>query len=270
VTTLESTGSGLIAALEQTWADIRRRTPELPEVVVVTGTGLSSSALHIDAKWGHFGADHWVEGRPTEEGQGAALDLSAAHRRPELFIAGECLAEGPRQTLQTMLHEAVHALAHARRVKDTSRGGKYHNKREFVALARELGLAWPDGQRPHPVIGFSEVTLTEPTVADYADTLAYLGAATRLYRDTFRRLGLVGGQGGDNEQEGQDRDGGKTGQRFKVACGCQPPRSFWIRAKQYTPGPISCGVCGQDFQPQDAASNRAGSHGGSPMHAQVA
>jgi hypothetical protein len=197
VTALETTGSGLIAALEQTWADIRRRTPQLPEVVVVTGTGLSSSAVHIDAKWGHFGADHGVEGRPTEEGQGAALDFSAARRKPELFISGECLAEGHRQTLQTMLHEAVHALAHARGVKDTSRGGKYHNRREFVALAGELGLAWPDGQRPHPVIGFSEVQLTEQTVADYADTLAYLRTAIRLYRDTFRRLGLLGGQGRD-------------------------------------------------------------------------
>ena len=39
--------------------------------------------------------------------------------------------------------------AHGRGVKDTSRGGKYHNKREFVALAGELGLAWPAGQRPH-------------------------------------------------------------------------------------------------------------------------
>jgi hypothetical protein len=260
VTALETTGSGLIAALEQTWADIRRRTPQLPEVVVVTGTGLSSSAVHIDAKWGHFGADHWVEGRPTEEGQGAALDFSAARRKPELFISGECLAEGHRQTLQTMLHEAVHALAHARGVKDTSRGGKYHNRREFVALAGELGLAWPDGQRPHPVIGFSEVQLTEQTVADYADTLAYLRTAIRLYRDTFRRLGLLGGQGrdqGDAEgQGGQDGDGqqptGKAGERFKVACGCQPPRSFWIRAKQYTPGPITCGLCGQDFQSQDA------------------
>src|SRR5918993_2189274 len=128
---------------------------------------------------------------------------------------------------------------------------------EFVALAGELGLAWPQGQRPHPVIGFSEVTLTEQTLADYADTLAYLGAAIRLYRDTFRRLGLLGGQGQGEGQEGQDGDGqqptGKTGERFKVACGCQPPRSFWIRAKQYTPGPISCGVCGQDFQPQDTA-----------------
>jgi hypothetical protein len=277
VTAQEATGSGLIAALEQTWTDIRRRTPELPEVVVVTGTGLSSTAVHIDAKWGHFGADHWVEGHPTEEGQGAALDLSATRRKPELFVAGECLAEGPRQTLQTMLHEAVHALAHVRGVKDTSRGGKYHNKREFVALAGRLGLAWPQGRRPHPVIGFSEVTLTEQTLADYADTLAYLGAAIRLYRDTFRRLGLLGGQGGDKEQEGQDGDGqestSKTGERFKVACGCQPPRSFWIRAKQYTPGPISCGVCGQDFQPQDTASNAsntAGRRAGTPTQSQVA
>jgi hypothetical protein len=152
--------------------------------------------------------------------------------------------------------------------KTPPRGGKYHNKREFVALAGELGLAWPQGQRPHPVIGFSEVTLTEPTLADYADTLAYLGAAIRLYRDTFRRLGLIGGQG--KEQEGQDGDGGKAGERFKVACGCQPPRSFWIRAKQYTPGPITCGVCGQDFQPQDAATHMASRHAGTPMHAQVA
>jgi hypothetical protein len=96
-----------------------------------------SGAVHIDAKWGHFGADHWVEGRPTEEGQGAALDFSVARRKPELFIAGECLAEGPRQTLQTMLHEAVHALAHVRGVKDTSRGGKYHNKREVVLDPRQ-------------------------------------------------------------------------------------------------------------------------------------
>jgi hypothetical protein len=48
-----------------------------------------------------------------------------------------------------MLHEAVHALAHAhaRGVKDTSQGGKYH-KRQSVALAGELGQAWPQGQRP--------------------------------------------------------------------------------------------------------------------------
>jgi hypothetical protein len=103
------------------------------------------------------------------------------------------------------------------------------------------------------VIGFSDVQLTEQTLADYADTLAYLGAAIRLYRDTFRRLGLLGGQGQGKGPDGRDGDGhqptGKARERFKVACGCQPPRSFWIRAKQYSPGPITCGVCGQDFRP---------------------
>ncbi len=63
------------------------------------------------------------------------------------------------------------------------------------------------------MIGFSEVILTEQTVADYADTLAYLGAAIRLYRDTFRRWA-------------------------------------WSAAKAEGRA-ISCGVCGQDFQPPE-------------------
>jgi hypothetical protein len=57
------------------------------------------------------------------------------------------------------------------------------------------------------VIEFSDVQLTEQMVTDYADTLAYLGAAIRLYRDTFRRLGLLGGRGQGEGQGGQDGDG---------------------------------------------------------------
>jgi hypothetical protein len=49
-----------------------------------------------------------------------------------------------------------------------------------------------------------------------------------------------------------------AGERFKVACGCQPSRSFWIRAKQYAAGPITCGVHGQDVQLREAASSTAG------------
>ena len=30
MTAIETTGSGLIAALEPTWADLRRRVPDLP------------------------------------------------------------------------------------------------------------------------------------------------------------------------------------------------------------------------------------------------
>ena len=173
MTALETTGSGLIAALEQTWADIRRRAPELLEVVVVTGTGLSSGALHIDATWGHFGADHWVKGHPTEQGQGAALDLSAARRRPELFVAGSAWPKAPAR------------------------------------------LCRPCSMRPSTPSRMSARSRTPPE-----------GASTTTSDDEGR--------------EGEDGHGqpptGKAGERFKVACGCQPPRSFWIRSKQYNRG----------------------------------
>jgi hypothetical protein len=81
-----------------------------------------------------------------------------------------------------------------------------------------------------------------------------------------RRLGLLGGQ-----DKGQDGDGqqptGKTGERFKVACGCQPPRSFWIRAKQYTPGPITCDIYGRPsnpWAPRLATNSTVESHPGRP------
>ena len=110
------------------------------------------------------------------------------------------------------------------------------------------------------MIGFSEVALTEQTLADYADTLAYLGAAIRLYRDTFRRLGLLGGQGQGEEQGGQDGDGqqptGKTSERFKVACGCQPPRSFWIRPSSTPPGPSPAGSAARTSNPRTPATSR--------------
>src|SRR6266508_1190131 len=175
-----ASGSSLITALEATWAAIRRRNPDLPEVVFITGTGLrSASAASVDAKWGHFGAQRWVAGHPqptatptTEPGQDGKLRVQA-DRKPELFVAGECFAEGAEHTLTTMLHEASHALDHERQGQDTSRQGKYHNRR-FVQLAAELGLAWPAAAKAHPGSGFSEVQMTEQARAVYADAIANL------------------------------------------------------------------------------------------------
>src|SRR6266545_4057290 len=177
-----ATGSSLIAALEHTWTTIRQQRPELPEVVFITGTGLrhaTATATGVDAKWGHFGAQRWVAGRPqpttppaTETGQGAGLHVQP-DRKPELFVAGECFAEGATHTLTTILHEAAHALAHVRGVKETSRQGKYHNRR-YLELAGELGLEWPTDTRAHPVNGFSEVQLTQPVREAYAATIGDL------------------------------------------------------------------------------------------------
>jgi hypothetical protein len=178
-------------------------------------------------------------GHPTEQGQHAALGLSPAHRRPELFVSGECLAEGPRQTLQTILHEAVHALAPCPWGQGHLPGWQVPQQARVRRPRRRAGLGLAGGPAASPGDRLLRRPADRAGLADYADTLACLGAAIRLYRDTFRRLGLLGGQGEDGRQAGQDGDRqqptGKAGERFKVACGGQPPRSFWIRAQQYTP-----------------------------------
>jgi hypothetical protein len=259
-----ATGSSLITALEATWATIRTRNPDLPEVVFITGTGLRHvSAASVDAKWGHFGAQRWVAGHPqpiatptTEADQDGKLQLQA-DRKPELFVAGECFAEGAEHTLTTILHEAAHALAHARQVKDTSRQGKYHNRR-YLELAAELGLEWPAGAKAHPVNGFSEVQLTDQAREGYAHTIVTLDEAITLHLDTFRRLGLAGGDqpgtnpDGEDQGDGQAEGGGeKTFNRSKLVCDCYPERSIRISPKQAERGPILCGICEVEFHPQD-------------------
>jgi hypothetical protein len=269
MTTTQQTASGssLITALEATWATIRRRNPDLPEVVFITGTGLrSASAASVDAKWGHFGAQRWVAGHPqptatptTEPSQNGKLHVQA-DRKPELFVAGECFAEGATHTLTTILHEAAHALAHARQVKDTSRQGKYHNRR-YLELAAELGLEWPTDAKAHPVNGFSEVQLTEQARDGYADTIAELDAAITLHLDTFHRLGRAGGRqpGTDPDAGDQDQGDGETGgeggaktfNRSKLVCDCYPERSIRVSPKQAERGPILCGICDGEFHPED-------------------
>jgi hypothetical protein len=112
----------LVAALEQAWADIQTRYPDIPAAVVVLGAGSTCAAGRL--KLGHFAAMRWHHG---------------TDRLPEVFVGGEGLARGPVGVLGTLLHEAAHALADVRQIKDTSRQGRWHNAR-FKALAEELGI----------------------------------------------------------------------------------------------------------------------------------
>jgi hypothetical protein len=99
--------SPLVAALEQVWAAIRRRHPEVPEVVVVVAAGGEGRRL----RWGHFASGRWQ---------------LPAGRRPEVLVGGEGLRRPAREVLGTLLHEAAHGLADRRGIQDTSRGGRYH------------------------------------------------------------------------------------------------------------------------------------------------
>src|SRR5262249_33785605 len=125
----EPISAPVLAALEHTWAAIRAHHPELPAVVVVLASG-SDGAPAGWLRLGHFAAMRW---------QHHTNDPDREQLIPEVFIGGEGLARGPIQVLGTLLHEATHALAHVRGVKDTSRQGRYHNQR-FADLAHEMGL----------------------------------------------------------------------------------------------------------------------------------
>jgi hypothetical protein len=106
-------GSGLIAALEDAWEAIRSEHPDLPTAVLITGAGSLGTGRRL--RLGHFAA-----GRRQTDQPGTIA---------EIFVGGEGLARGATPVLATLLHEAAHALADKRQLKDTSRQGRYHNRR---------------------------------------------------------------------------------------------------------------------------------------------
>ena len=98
-------------------------------------------------------------------------------------MAGEVVND-PERVLGTLLHEAAHALAHLRGIKDTSRGGRYHNA-EFRTLAAEVGL---DAAQVG-TLGWSDTSLTEDTRAAYRVSLQRLATITVTRRAESRRRG---------------------------------------------------------------------------------
>jgi hypothetical protein len=229
----------ILAALEHAWSAIRRRHTDLPEVIMVLASG-SDGAPSGWLKLGHFAAMRWETGDESP--------------MPEVFIGGEGLARGPVEVLGTLLHEAAHALAHARGVKDTSRQGRYHNQR-YAELARQLGL---DVQQAR-TIGWSDTTVTDETAAKYASTIAELAKALTIYRRSEMFLAGSGGNedgddgvtGGGDTVRGPRRPGAKGGRPSGngLVCRCDCGRRIRVAPTVLGAGPITCGVCGAIFQP---------------------
>jgi len=213
--TPEPTASLLLAALEHAWQTIRTRHPDVPEAVLVVASGSEGKRLN----WGHFAPHRW---------QVAGAD------RHEVLVGGEGLQRGPLEVLGTLLHEAAHGLAQARSVQDTSRGGRYHNRR-YATLARELGL---DVANVKP-IGWSATSVPAPTAAGYAGQLEELAAALVLWR----------------RQE--HRSGTGTRSRNLLAAACPCGRRLRVAKATLAEAPILCGACEHPFERADSdeASN---------------
>jgi hypothetical protein len=120
----------LLLVLDDIYASLRADHPDLPRALVTVEEPHPAISRRI-ACWrpGPF-----VTAAGTFEGR-IAFGYPSAHRDvPKMLFTspGELVME-------VVVHEAAHALATARDIKDTSRGGNWHNER-YKALAEELGL----------------------------------------------------------------------------------------------------------------------------------
>lgn len=258
---VEVLSSRLVAALELTWDAIRARHSELPAVVVVLAAG-SIGAAPGTLRLGHYAAMRWHRrSGAIDDDQGDHGDRprgGGGGQLAEVFVGGEGLRRGPVDVLGTLLHEAGHALADVRRVKDTSRQGRYHNRR-YAEIAREVGLHVAETGS----IGWSDTRPAQATREDYADVLDSLTAALTLWRRAEGELpaGPAGPDGGDQGPDGTGDDGqagsGGRGRRptsnNPLPCTCACPRRIRVAPKVLELGPITCGLCAVDFVPADAA-----------------
>jgi len=203
------TASLLLAALEHAWTTIRTRHPDVPDVVLVIASGSEGKRLNL----GHFAPHRW--------------QVNGADRH-EVLVSGEGLQRGPIEVLGTLLHEAAHGLAQARGVQDTSRQGRYHNRR-YATLARELGL---DVANLQP-IGWTATSVPTPTASAYASQLEELQAALVLWRRQEARIGP------------------SSRSRNLLACICPCGRKLRAAHTTLAEAPILCGACQAPFEPEE-------------------
>ena len=200
--------SPLLAALERAWAAIRLRHPQVPAAIVVIASGTQTKAT----KLGHFAIGRWtVQGNPSAQ--------------PEVLVAGEGLGRGAAEVLATLLHEAAHGLCVARRIRDTSRGGRYHN-RAYRQMAERVGLTVTQSKQ----YGFAHTTLGDHPHREYAATIDDLAAHLRLHR------------------QGEPHGTGTSAARNLPVAACACPRKIRVAPATLAAAPIVCAACQAPFQ----------------------
>ena len=205
--------SRVLRVLEDTWQAIRHIHPQIPAVVIIIASGTDGK----QARWGHHAPKRWHVG----------LD-----ERTEIMISGEGLRRDTLSVLGTLLHEAAHALAAARGICDTSRQGRYHNKK-FKTHAGELGITVEHDTR----LGWSITTVPDTTAAAYERQLAALAIAMTLWRI--------------DEHNGPAGTTRRSTNFLAAACPCG--RSIRAAASTLAEAPVICGACDGTFTPKDSS-----------------
>jgi curved DNA-binding protein CbpA len=204
------TASRVLKILEDIWLEIRRHHPEIPAVVIIIASGTEGKQTRL----GHHAPGRWNV---------------AGQQRAEIMISGEGLHRAARDVLGTLLHEAAHALADARGIKDTSRQGRYHNTK-YADLARELGI----DVTQDPKIGWSITTVPDHTATRYANQVRVLHDVLIMWRQA------------EAPARGTQRRNTNL-----IAASCPCDRSIRVAASTLAAAPITCEACHGEFEPKD-------------------
>ena len=137
----------IVTQLESIYSRLCAEHPDLPtDVVIIIGDGTERTGV----KYGHADNGSLWTHKPTPR--------SKARPAYEILISAQALAVGAGQAFQTLVHETVHLYCRAKDIRETTRQGRWHNRR-FVEAAELFGMHYPhDG--PSPKNGYSAV---EPT-----------------------------------------------------------------------------------------------------------
>ncbi len=216
--------SDVVVACEGAWRAFQTHHRELPDAVIILGSGVDRGRL---VKLGHWWDGRWEAGNEL---------------RGEVLLAGEALHLPVEDVFEVLLHEAAHGLNAARGIKDASRGGRYHNAR-FMATAVEVGL----DVEMMPPYGWAKTALTPATIEQYSNEIDELRGAIRI----ARRLDPTRAAGPGVDQNGTGS--GETGPRKSPAMACGCGRRIRMAPSVAAQGPVICGLCGIEFTVGESA-----------------
>ena len=161
-------------------------------------------------------------------------------------MSAEFLDREPEDVACTVIHELVHLAAFQRGIKDTSRQGRWHNRR-FGELALDFGLVIGAPQEPY---GVQTTGIRPATQSKYADQLKALADALVIYREIPTRSPV---EIDDLPEKAPEIGKSRTRQRrfVRATCECSigrgRARQISVPASSWQPGSIECRVCGEVF-----------------------
>lgn len=229
----------LVEAVRRHQDDLPGLTESLQDGVLLTAGGTTRAAA------GWFAEGVWRYGdRRVHE-----LFLNADRRMVHRSISPA------EDVLVTLLHEGCHVWAQANGVRDTSRDGRYHNRR-FARTAQAIGLAVV----ADTTIGHRTPALTPWARAEYADLLVELDQGLVIAREPAITPTTAGGRDENDALSGEPTSGttpaGSEAPKTKyvfASCQCRDRRgravTIRVAAGSWRPDVVRCTACDAPFTP---------------------